>query len=51
MIIKLLLTAWIEPIIFHPLVVYWALRGNFDYFIRKKKTWGNMTRVGFADKK
>jgi poly-beta-1,6-N-acetyl-D-glucosamine synthase len=51
MIIKLLLTAWIEPIIFHPLIVYWALRGNFDFFIRKKKTWGNMTRVGFADKK
>ena len=47
MIIKLLLTAWIEPILFHPLVVYWALRGNFDYFIRKKRTWGNMSRVGF----
>jgi cellulose synthase/poly-beta-1,6-N-acetylglucosamine synthase-like glycosyltransferase len=51
MIIKLLLTAWIEPILFHPMVVWWALRGNFDFFIRKKKTWGNMTRVGFADKK
>lgn len=47
MILKLLLTAWIEPIVFHPLVVYWALRGNFDYFIRKKRTWGNMSRVGF----
>jgi cellulose synthase/poly-beta-1,6-N-acetylglucosamine synthase-like glycosyltransferase len=51
MIVKLLLTAWIEPIIFHPLVVYWAVRGNFDFFIRRKKTWGNMTRVGFAEKK
>jgi biofilm PGA synthesis N-glycosyltransferase PgaC len=51
MIIKLILTAWIEPLIFHPLVVYWALRGNFDFFIRKKKTWGNMTRVGFENKK
>ena len=51
MIVKLLLTAWIEPIIFHPLVVYWALRGNFDFFIRKKKTWGNMPRVGFANQK
>jgi len=30
------------------LVLYWALRGNFDYFIRRKKAWGNMTRVGFA---
>lgn len=48
MILKLILTAWIEPICFHPLVVYWALRGNYDYFIKKKKTWGKMTRVGFA---
>lgn len=48
MIIKLILTAWVEPILFHPLVVYWALRGNYDYFVRKKKAWGNMSRVGFA---
>ncbi|HZL08686.1 MAG TPA: glycosyltransferase [Prolixibacteraceae bacterium] len=51
MIIKLILTAWLEPILYHPLVVYWALRGNFDYFIRRKKTWGTMTRVGFAKQK
>jgi cellulose synthase/poly-beta-1,6-N-acetylglucosamine synthase-like glycosyltransferase len=51
MIIKLILTAWLEPIIFHPLVLYWAIRGNFDYFILKKKVWGNMSRVGFGKKK
>ena len=49
-IIKLIITAWIEPIIFHPLVVFWALRGNFDYFIRRKKTWGNMPRAGFQNR-
>lgn len=48
MIVKLILTAWIEPIFYHPLNVYWALRGNIDYFILKKKGWGNMTRVGFS---
>lgn len=47
MIIKLLLTAWLEPFFYHPLVVYWGLRGNFDYFIKKKKSWGKMTRAGF----
>jgi len=47
MIIKLLMTAWLEPFLYHPLVVYWGLRGNFDYFIRKKKSWGKMTRAGF----
>jgi cellulose synthase/poly-beta-1,6-N-acetylglucosamine synthase-like glycosyltransferase len=51
MIFKLVLTAWLEPILFHPLVVFWALSGNFDFFIRRKKTWGNMTREGFSNKK
>ena len=47
MIIKLLMTSWLEPFFYHPLIVYWGLRGNFDYFIRKKKSWGKMTRAGF----
>lgn len=47
MIGKLVLTAWIEPFLFHPFIVYSALRGNFDYFIRKKSGWGQMTRSGF----
>jgi biofilm PGA synthesis N-glycosyltransferase PgaC len=51
MIIKLILTAWVEPIFFHPFVLYSALRGNFDYFVLKKKTWGNMSRVGFSKPK
>ncbi len=47
-ILKLILTAWVEPIFYHPLVVYWAIMGNIDYFIKKKKTWGQMTREGFS---
>lgn len=47
MIAKLLITAWLEPFLFHPFIVYWALKGNFDYFIRKKSGWGQMTRTGF----
>ena len=38
----------IEPFIYHPLLVYWALRGNIDY-LRGKKGWGKMTRKGFGD--
>ncbi len=48
MIIKLILTSWLEPFFYHPLNVYWGIRGNIDYFIRKKKSWGKMTRTGFA---
>lgn len=46
-ILKLVLTSWLEPFLYHPLVVYWGIRGNYDYFIRKKKVWGKMTRSGF----
>jgi cellulose synthase/poly-beta-1,6-N-acetylglucosamine synthase-like glycosyltransferase len=51
MIFKLLVTSWIEPFFYHPMVTWWALRGNWDYFVRKKKVWGNMTREGFSNEK
>jgi hypothetical protein len=41
------MTTWLEPFIYHPLIVYWGLQGNYDYFIKKKKSWGKMTRAGF----
>jgi poly-beta-1,6-N-acetyl-D-glucosamine synthase len=46
---KLLLIALIEPIVYHPLTVYWAIRGNID-MITGKKSWGTMTRAGFTPK-
>jgi poly-beta-1,6-N-acetyl-D-glucosamine synthase len=51
MIFKLIVTSWAEPFFYHPMVTYWALRGNWDYFVRKKKAWGTMTRQGFANAK
>ena len=51
MIFKLLVTSWMEPFFYHPMVTYWALRGNWDYFVRKKKAWGKMTRQGFSNVK
>ncbi|MEI6277308.1 MAG: glycosyltransferase [Prolixibacteraceae bacterium] len=48
MLFKLLVTSWIEPFFYHPMVNYWALCGNWDYFVRKKKAWGKMTRKGFS---
>ncbi len=46
-IINLLLTAALEPIFFHPFVVWSAVKGNID-FLRKKNAWGEMTRAGFS---
>ena len=49
-LVKLLLTALIEPIIYHPLGVYSALHGNISY-MRGVRQWGKMERVGFRKKK
>ena len=46
---RLVLSVFLEPIIFHPFIVWSAVRGNLD-MIRKKKGWGEMTRQGFAAK-
>ena len=45
-ILQLMATAFLEPILFHPFVVWSAVRGNID-LLRKKKSWGEMTRTGF----
>jgi hypothetical protein len=49
-IIRLLGTAFIEPIIIHPLTVYYAIRGNLD-LMTGVRNWGEMKRTGFARKK
>jgi cellulose synthase/poly-beta-1,6-N-acetylglucosamine synthase-like glycosyltransferase len=48
-IASLMLTALIEPVVFHPFVVWSAVKGNID-LLRKKKAWGEMSRQGFATK-
>jgi hypothetical protein len=46
-ILKLVFTALIEPLVFHPRVVWWSIRGNID-LIKGKKAWGDMSRQGFV---
>jgi biofilm PGA synthesis N-glycosyltransferase PgaC len=46
---KLLLTALLEPILFHPRTTLWAIKGNYDLY-KGKKSWGEMTRTGFTNK-
>ncbi len=46
-VFKLVLTAFLEPFIFHPFIIWSAIKGNIDY-IRKKKAWGEMTRLGLG---
>ena len=44
---KLILTALLEPILFHPFVVWSSMRGIVD-LLRKRNSWGEMTRQGFS---
>ncbi|NND34782.1 MAG: glycosyltransferase family 2 protein, partial [Saprospiraceae bacterium] len=48
--LRLILTAFLEPIFFHPVVVYAAIRGNYDYYFVKNKHWGKMERKGLGKK-
>jgi biofilm PGA synthesis N-glycosyltransferase PgaC len=49
-ILRLVLVAVLEPLIFHPFVIWSAIRGNFD-LLRKHNSWGEMTKQGFAAEK
>ncbi|MDE3213883.1 MAG: glycosyltransferase family 2 protein, partial [Bacteroidota bacterium] len=42
---RLVLTAFLEPFLFHPFIVYSAIKGNLDY-LKRKHNWGEMTRQG-----
>lgn len=40
-------TPLMEMFIYHPLIVFFSLRGYFHYLTGKKSSWGNMQRRGF----
>ena len=46
--VQLLGTALLEPLLYHPFVMWAAVKGNID-LIRGKKTWGKMTRTGLSN--
>ena len=44
-IIKLVGSALLEPLIYHPFLVWSAMKGHYDYW-RGNNSWGEMTRKG-----
>ncbi len=51
-LLKIIFMAMAEMIIFHPMNLFFSLKGNYDYFIKKdKKGWGVMTRTAFDAKR
>lgn len=47
-VIGLCLTAFAEPFVYHPLIVFFSLKGYIQSLFRKKLVWGNMQRKGFS---
>lgn len=47
----LCLTPFMEFLLYHPLIVFFSLRGYYYFLTGKKSTWGNMQRQGFGKKK
>jgi len=47
-IMTLILFALIEPFVFHPIVTFSAIRGNYKKLFRIKSGWGTLTRKGFS---
>lgn len=46
---KLFIIPFIEPLIYHPMNVYFAVRGNISFF-KGDKGWGQQVRKGFGAK-
>lgn len=42
------LMAFLEPLVYHPLIVFFALKGYFFFITGRKHSWGNMQRQGFG---
>ena len=49
-VLRLMLVAMLEPLIFHPFIVLSSIKGYID-LLRKRNTWGEMPRQGFASQK
>lgn len=47
-LLKLLIAAMLEPIFYHPVTVWAAVKGNWDKFVRKNNSWGEQVRKGFT---
>ncbi|WP_143307403.1 glycosyltransferase family 2 protein [Chitinophaga vietnamensis] len=47
-VMQLCLLSMAEPFIYHPIVLFSAIRGYLNQLTGKKHTWGNMQRQGFT---
>lgn len=48
--IRLIGAAILEPFLYHPLIVFFSLKGYFRYLTRQKIVWGEIKRKGYENK-
>ena len=48
--LRLIVAALLEPFVYHPLIVFFSLRGYMKFITKQRIVWGEMTRQGFAKK-
>ncbi|MGG7035106.1 MAG: glycosyltransferase [Flavobacterium sp.] len=46
---KLIWVVLFESFVYHPVILYASIKGNWDYYFNKKKKWGQMTRKGMGN--
>jgi len=46
-VFRMLLNSFLEPVFFHPIILFSSLRGTFKFFTGEK-AWGKMERQGFS---
>lgn len=49
--LKLLVAALLEPVFYHPIVVFCSVEGYFKYITRQKAVWKSMERTGMKQAK
>ena len=42
---------FIEPFVYHPMLIFFSLKGYFNFFTSKRMEWGTMTRQGHETEK
>ncbi|MFV0305685.1 MAG: glycosyltransferase family 2 protein [Moheibacter sp.] len=47
--LRLLFLPFLEPILYHPVIVYYSLKGFYKFLSSRKIEWGVMTRIGYEE--
>ena len=48
-IFQLWMMAFLEPFLYHPLQIFFSLKGYFKFITSSDMEWGTMTRQGYKD--